>query len=338
MTASLTHDELTQQHAACLTTGGFLERTDRGLIEVTGADRASFLQNLTTNQVANLQPGEGNYVFGINIKGRVVFDANVLVQPECIVLDVDRRWIDTTIAWLDRYLITEDVRLVDYSEEHRRVAMFGPRAKDAISALEFGNLTPMAWYQHASRNIQEANVTLFRQEQTGLVGAEFIILGDRGGSCVERVFAAARAAGLEQVSIDTLNALRIEAGIPASVVDIDEEVVPPETNQIERGISYQKGCYLGQEVIERMRARGVMPRKLMGVRYDADGAPPANTPLQIDGQTVGRSMSATYSPTLQSMLALAYLKTVNAQAGTSVTAVADDQTWQGSTVELPARQ
>jgi len=338
MTTHLDKNELTQQHAACLRTGGFLERTDRGLIEVTGNDRGSFLQNLTTNQVANLQPGEGNYVFSINIKGRVVFDAVVLVQAERILLDIDARWVEPARAWLDRYHITEDVKLVDYSEEHRRIAIFGPQAGDCLQALEFGKLMPMAWYQNASRTIQDADVTVFRQEQTGLIGAEFIILDDRGGICVERLLAAARAAGLEQVHIDTLNALRIEAGIPASVVDIDEEVVPPETGQIERGISYQKGCYLGQEVIERMRARGVLPRKLVGVRYDAADAPPPNTPLVIDNQTVGRSMSATYTPTLQTPLALAYLKSAHAQPDTTVTATAESQTWTGTVVKLPIRK
>ncbi len=338
MTTQLSNETLTQQHAACLQTGGFLDRTDRGLIEVTGNDRGSFLQNLTTNQIANLQPGEGNYAFSINIKGRVVFDAVVLVQAERILLDIDARWVEPARAWLDRYHITEDVKLVDYSEEHRRVAIFGPHANECLQALEFGKLMPMAWYQNASRTIQDADVTVFRQEQTGLIGAEFIILDDRGGICVERLLAAARAAGLEQVHIDTLNALRIEAGIPASVVDIDDDVVPPETGQIERGISYQKGCYLGQEVIERMRARGVLPRKLVGVQYDSDDAPPPNTPLQIDGQPVGRSMSATYSPTLQAPLALAYLKAAHAQPDATVTAAAEGKMWNGTVVKLPVRK
>ncbi|MCB9855525.1 MAG: folate-binding protein YgfZ [Phycisphaerales bacterium] len=311
-------DALRAEYSAAVSTGGVFHRDDRGLIEVSGADRADWLHNLVTNVVKTLTPGEGNYAFCINVKGRVVFDLNILVRQDSIWLDIDRRWIDTAMKWLDRYVITEDVVLKDRSGGQDRIAVIGPAAARVCEDLRFGNLIPKAWLQQESRDLGGAHVTMFRHDFTGLIGAEFVVVGDERREAMGQIESAATAAGAAMIGSRIVEILRIEAGIPASVSDIDEDVIPPETGQIERGISYQKGCYLGQEVLERMRSRGGLARKLVGIRLDGASLPQKNAPIFAGEAEVGRVTSAAYSLALDSAMALGYVRSAQASPGGDV--------------------
>lgn len=327
--------ELLSEYTSALTGAALYSISDRGLIEITGKDRASWLHNLVTNEVKKLQPGEGNYAFAVNIKGRCVFDGNMLVEADRILLDVDLRWIDVAIKHLTRYTITEDVTLKNVSAAYRRVALMGPGAAGVVGRLCGVNLTPMAQLQHVIVKIADADVRMFRNDFAGLPIAEFIIPIESS----DRVTTAFDAAGrLPRISDDAVRMLRIEAGIPASVDDIDEDVVPPETMQIERGISYHKGCYLGQEVIERMRSHGVLPRKLVGIRIAGDLVAERNAVISVEGAAVGRITSSAWSPALSATLALGYMKSAHVQPGRAVTIGATADAISGEIVSLPVRK
>jgi tRNA-modifying protein YgfZ len=322
------------EYAAALSGTVLHIRGDRGLIEITGKDRAAWLHNLVTNEVKKLQPGEGNYAFAVNIKGRCIFDCNILVDSERMLLDVDNRWIDTAIKHLTKYTITEDVTLKNISAAFGRVAIMGPGATAVVGRLCGANLTPMAQLQHVAAKIAEADVRLIRHDIAGLPTAELIVPVE----AMNGVTAAIDAnAPLPRIGDETVRTIRIEAGIPASLDDIDEDVVPPETMQIERGISYHKGCYLGQEVIERMRSHGVLPRKLIGIRFESDAHPPRNATVSVDGAAIGRVTSSTYSPAISATLALGYVKSAHAQPGKAITATAGGESWTGQIVSLPVR-
>ena len=323
------------EYAAALNGAVLHIRADRGLIEITGKDRAAWLHNLVTNEVKKLQPGEGNYAFAVNIKGRSVLDCNILVDIDRILLDVDLRWIDVAIKHLTKYTITEDVSLKNISAAFGRVAIMGPGATAVVGRLCGANLTPMAQLQHVAAHIADADVRLIRHDFAGMPTAELIVPND----VMDRVIAAIDATGpLTRIGDDAVRLLRIEAGIPTSVDDIDEDVVPPETLQIERGISYHKGCYLGQEVIERMRSHGVLPRKLVGIRIAGDALPERNATVNVDGSAVGRITSSAWSPALSATLALGYMKSAHAQPGKAVTIGATGEAVSGEVVTLPVRQ
>lgn len=331
-------DAFRAEYNAAISVGAYFRRDDRGLIEVSGADRADWLNNLVTNVVKTLTPGEGNYAFCINVKGRVVFDLNILVRQDSLWLDIDRRWIDTAMKWLDRYVITEDVVLKDLSDRHERFAVIGPAAAKVCAALRFGNLVPKAWLQHESRDIGDSHVMMFRHDFTGLVGAEFVVIGDSRQVAVEQVESSALASDAARISARTVDVLRMEAGIPASIADIDEDVIPPETGQVERGISYQKGCYLGQEVLERMRSRGGLARKLVGIRLDGPSMPEKNAPILAGGAESGRVTSVGYSLALDAVLALGYVRSGQSAEGADVIVRDDGAGIPGTIVGLPVRR
>lgn len=330
---------ITEPYRQATQAGGFFVREDRSIIEVAGADRAAWLSNLITNVVKTLQPGEGNYAFALNIKGRTIFDLNVLVLDDRLWLDVDRRLAETAMKHLERYIITEDVRIADVTGQTARAAVMGPKAHEVAAGLGFGNLVPMAQLQHVAGEIDGATVRMVRNDFTGLPCAEFVALGDAAGS-VEAVCAAAEKHGLVRLDGETVEVLRIESGIPASVADIDEDVVPPETGQIERGINYHKGCYLGQEVIERMRSHGILARQFVGLKVDAEDVPRRGASIRADGKDIGRVTSGCWSEALAGPLALGYVKTPFAKPGSTVQVVASGEASSaaGATVvSLPVR-
>jgi folate-binding protein YgfZ len=315
--------------------GGCVHRTDRALIEVTGADRAAWLNNLVTNIVKPLQPGEGNYAFATNVKGRVVFDMNMLVLAERIWLDVDARWLPAARAHLEKYVITEDVKLADISAAIGRVAVIGARAPEVVGQLGLGSLIPMAPLQHVGCEIAGAPGRMVRNDFMGLPTAEFILMGDGNRVAIETIGRIAGERGMVRLDPATVEVLRIEAGIPRSVDDIDEDVVPPETDQTEKGISYHKGCYLGQEVIERMRSHGILARRLVGVRIEGNALPPRDAAVRVAQETVGRVTSSCWSEALQSILALGYVKTAHAKPGTAVVVDCSQGNQAGNVVSLP---
>lgn len=351
------NDRILSQYRTCLDRGGWFAQVGRGLLEVSGADRAAWLNNLVTNVIKTLQPGEGNYAFAVNVKGRVVFDLTMLVLEDRIWLDIDTRVFSSARAHLDRFIITEDVRLDDLSERYARLAVIGPSAPRAITDLGLGNLTPMAQLQHRPARLAETDLRMIRHDLVGLPGAELIVPVDQAAGLREALAHSCQASGMVELDPEVIEILRIEAGIPASVDDIDDEVVPPETGQIERGISYHKGCYLGQEVIERMRSHGILARQLVGLRIapvpgagaDASSAlVPANGPrpalpakgalLRAGDKEAGRVTSACFSVVLSGPLALGYIKSAFARPGTVLTIASDSQGLTAEVISLPVRK
>ncbi len=330
--------EITEQYRAAVSEVVLWRRNDRGLIEICGADRAGWLNNLVTNVVKALAAGEGNYAFATNVKGRTLFDLNLLVLEDRLWLDLDRRQTEAAIKHFDRHIITEDVRLADLSPTTGRLTIVGPRAHEAVAQMGLGNLVPMAQLQHVAGKIGGADVRMVRNDCVGLLGAELIVRVDDLAGVSDRIVQAGAETGIRPLDDAAAEVLRIEAGIPASIVDIDEEVVPPETGQVERGISYHKGCYLGQEVIERMRSHGVLARLLVGIRVEGDGPIARGAAVQVDSQEVGRVTSSCWSEAIGARLALGYVKTARANPRTTVTITDGDRQRSGVVMALPVRR
>jgi folate-binding protein YgfZ len=329
--------DMQREYAAALSGAGLYLASLRGVFELRGNDRATWLNNLVTNVITTLSPGEGNYAFVPNVKGRIVADVNMLVLADAIWLDIDRRMIEAAVKHFDHYRIMEDVQWEDRSEAFLRLALLGPGAKEIAEALGATHAPAMASLGNTSVPLCQKQRLLVRHDFAGVFGVELYIHREDAEACWARLLEIGRGVNLTPVGYEAVEALRIEAGIPASVQDIDETVLPAETQQIERGISFQKGCYLGQEVIERMRAYGGLARKLVGVRFPAGAGVSPGAHLQVNGADAGRITSVCHSPAMKSTLALGYLKTAHANPGTEVR-LADAPDVIGEVIPLPVRK
>ncbi|MGE0481084.1 MAG: folate-binding protein YgfZ [Phycisphaerae bacterium] len=318
------------------------ERSTRRLLAITGRDRATWLHNLVTNAIKPLTPGTGCYTFAIDVRGRVVFDANILCLEAGLLLDVDHHSLSGARAHLDRYHFSEDVNL-EPDDANARLACAGPRAAQAAARCGVGGfdaLMPLASVavaplpspsppsagerdlrvaaeaSPASVRASLANADtprsiasaprFVRHDLTGLPGFELIVPREAAAAWWDVLV---RDAGATPAGFHAIDALRIQAAIPWSGRDIDDKVIPPETGQGTRGVSYNKGCYLGQEVLERMRSHGTLARRLVRLRI-ADGAGLAlPTPLRRGAAEVGRVTSLVRHPVDHDWIGLGYVRT-----------------------------
>ena len=287
------YGDLESEYRALRDGPAIVDRSDRVTFEITGADRASWLHNLTSNEVRNLSAGEGNYAFALNVKGRILFDLNLLVQQDSILLDLDRRFAQRARAHLDKYTITEDVTLKDLTEASVRFAIAGTGAMEMLGALGFSQLSALSTFGSRKIELFDCAVTLFRSDFCGPFGVELIIPADRATSVWESFTQADNTPRAVPVGADAVEVHRVESGIPWQGAEITEDLVPAETGQFDRAVSYQKGCYLGQEIVERMRSRDVLARRLCSLTFEGDSCPEPGAVLNsADGATIGRVTSA----------------------------------------------
>jgi folate-binding protein YgfZ len=293
-----------------------LDRSNRGAVRVKGRDRESFLQNMLTNDVRSVPVGGGVPAAFLNSKGKLVSDLLVLKEEDSFLLELERSRVEPFAKALGRYVISEDVVLESLAGSEVSFSVAGPRASWILATLAEtspAKLDAMPHLQHARFEIAAipSRVTAYRRERT----ARFDV-----GSAVERA-AELLAAVLERSALlgGTLvsECRRIEAGIPRFGVDMDESHFPQEAG-LDDAISFQKGCYIGQEYVVRLAHRGHLNRKLVGLVVRSSQKPPPGSRILRGDDEVGVVTSSAESPAFGSALALAHLKREAFEPGTLV--------------------
>lgn len=286
----------------------------REWLRVTGEDRASFLHGMVTQEVEKLPAGTAVYAAMLTPKGAMVADARLLKLENEILLDVEPGHGAKVREFLDKYLISEDAELQDVSADFALLTVGGPRTAELLSKL---GLEHPAQHQARAGQVGGVALTLLGNEIVLEKGVDLIV-PRAGVEAVYRALSDAGAAlGLEPIGLDTFEVLRVEAGIPRYGLDMDDKTIPLEAN-LERALNYNKGCYIGQEVIARATFRGHMNRKLVGLLLGAQ-TPPARTELFAGEKKVGWVTSVVRSPKLGQEIALGYVHRDFLEPGTKVT-------------------
>ncbi len=277
-------------------TVGYLDLSSRGKIIATGEDRVRLLHAMTTNHIQQLAAGQGCYAFFLNPQGRILADANLFVLPDRILIDVEPEVRERLYQHLDKFIIADDVTLEDASESLSELGVEGPGAAEALAAM--GAPVPESPYSHVDWN----GAIVARVSSTGSSG--FRIFAPRG-----------RLLSFETVDEESIRVVRLEHGKPRYGEDIFDTTLPQETQQM-HALHFSKGCYIGQEIVERIRSRGHVNRLLTGLRIAGPAAPASGTKLTVDGAEVGEITSAAFSPALGKVVALGYVRAQHAAPGT----------------------
>ncbi len=281
---------------------GLLDARFRALLRMTGSDRITFLQGMVTNDVAALQVGQGTYAALLTIQGRLVADLRVYVLADEIWLDVPTGRADAVRRALEQYIIADDVEFVAADDWATLIALEGPQASAVVQQVLPSGSAPSQQFAHHELAFDGSAVRVVATHHTGESG--YLLLGKADDAAV--LWQRGLAAGAEPVGMEALDVLRLEAGIPWFGHDMDEDTLISEVG-LESAISYRKGCYLGQEVVERVAARGQVHRKLVGLTLTGT-PPPAATTLEHDGKDVGWITSAAWSPARRKVVALGYVR------------------------------
>ncbi len=311
---------------------GVVDCGDRTQLELTGRDRQSFLHNLCTQEIKRLAPGQGCEAFVTSVQGRCLGYILVFCTESAILIDTEPAQAAALLPHFEKYHITEDVQLVDRSQDWSELLLIGPSALDVLS--RFASVRDLAEVPEGAKAPDWATVL------EGDYGHTTIRSGDlpcrvrrvpmADAPCLSVSFERAHqddvANGLRQAgglfgedpaaAAAAFEMARVEIGFPRYGWDITDRNLPQEVNRNERAISFQKGCYLGQETVARLDALGHVNRLFIGLRCAGDAR--RGDPLEVAGQSVGEVTSAAFSPRAESVIARAYLRSQYTQPGTIV--------------------
>lgn len=284
----------------------WLDLSQRGKIRVTGEDRVRLLHAILSNDVNGLRPGQGNYHFLLDAQAHILADANLYLFADHVLLDVEPDETTRVMEHLDRYIIADDVQLEDVTGRVTTIALEGPRA-DEIAAVQVP--------AEPNAHVEADGMTVARTALTGQPGLWFFVGPERKRELITRL----ERAGAPPATPDEACIVRVENGLPRYGEDFGETTLPQETGQHTRAVSFTKGCYLGQEIVERIRARGQVHRMLVRVAIEGKQPPTPGTPILAGPQEIGKLTSPVYSPRLGHSLGLAILRRELAAPGSAVT-------------------
>jgi len=275
----------------------WLDLSARGRIYASGEDRARLLHAMLTNHVQQLKPGDGCYAFFLNAQGQIQADVNLLCLPDRFLLDTEPETRERVFHHLDKYIIADDVTLEDVTGSTSCVAVEGPRAEAVLTAA--GASAPQADYAHVAW--REALVE--RVSATGAGGFRIFMPASAMSDFVARL----ESAGAAHAMLDEARIVRLEHGTPRFGEDIFDTTLPQETGQM-HAVHFAKGCYLGQEIVERIRSRGHVNRQLTRLELDGDSPPPPGSRITTPDGEAAEITSSAFSPALGKIVALAYVR------------------------------
>lgn len=278
-------------------TAAWIDVSGRGKIRVTGEDRARLLHAMTTNDVKSLTAGQGCYAFFLSAQGRVLADVHVFCLADELLLDTEPETASKVYQHLDQFIIADDATLADETSVTTTLALEGPAATQVLERA--GAPVPAAPESHA----EWGNWRVARVSLAG--GTGFLIFAPAADqpALVETL----ERAGAVEADAEALNVVRLEHGKPRYGDDITERYLTQETNQM-HAVSFAKGCYLGQEIVERVRSRAQIHRRLMPLSIEGSSPPAPGTKFKAADKDVAEVMSAAYSPGLGHSMALAYVR------------------------------
>ncbi len=264
------------EYAALQKSCGVFDASCRGTIEITGVDRLECMNRLTTQQISTMKVGESKQAFVTNRKGSIVADVVIHVLQESVWIDVDVTVVPQVIEHINSYIVMEDVQTKDVSDSTHWLWCLGKTA-----------------FEH---EVEQGSSFCLPPSLIGIKGKAIALQTNE----VVQTWSSIVEQGVRPIGWYALNMVRIENSTPVFMIDFDTSNLPHETNMIDSRVRFDKGCYLGQEIIARMESLGSPKRKLMRLKMKTDDLPVAGAQIwnddTITGTPIGVVTSSAISP------------------------------------------
>jgi folate-binding protein YgfZ len=282
-------------------------------VVLTGEDRVRWLNGMVTNNVRDLTLGQGNYSFLLNAQGKVQGDLVSYNRGDYLLVTTDRAQAPAIIATFDHYIIMDDVEVADISDKLATIGVFGPKAQEMLSnaGIDVAQLQPGQVIDAVWRGI---GISVARSAQPPMDGYEIWFSSENA----DQAWDALHSAGAVPAGSDALELYRMVRGVPRFGVDLRERDLPQETGQ-HYALNFAKGCYIGQEIVERIRSRAILHRSFVG--FEVEGDPPEpGTKVRVNDKNAGEMTSSARVPfpSGERTLALGYAHREIAVPGTAV--------------------
>ena len=332
------------EHHAVRDGVGIADLSYRGRYKVTGEDRAKFLHRIISNDVEGLSSGQGTYATLLTHRGKIIADLNVYVLEDIIGIDTAAETTESLFNELDKYIIADDVEISDLTPETGAIAVHGPKSTALVESVL--GMDELAILPERHHRFQKANalfnhaVVCVRTDTTGEIGYTLYTAADGLEALWEGLTSEGARFNVQPIGWNALESLRIEAGIPRYGTELTDAVIPLEA-ELEHAIDFEKGCYIGQEIVARMKYRGHPNRLLRGIEIEgfttASECPEIHQNARIfsEDKEVGWITSATFAPTLGKPVAMAYVRIAVTEAGSRVQIESSERRLDGTIVLLP---
>ena len=297
---------------------GVVDKNYRAYLSFTGADRVRYLNAILTNSIKGLAENHGTVSLFLNPQGHIQAEIETYALGEelfCVSFAMIR---ERLIEGLEKYIIMDDVTLTDRTEEFGTIGVEGPKAAELaaeLTGMELGGLEELEL-----RGVLVGGVPcrMIRRSAAGVGGAEFLVKRGEIAAVWKTAVEAARGRGGGAAGYEALNVVRLEQRIPWFGYDFGEKQIPHEAGLQDSHISYTKGCYTGQEIVERVRSRGQVNRMRVSLRFAGAEDVPANTALQAEGKDVGFVTRTGFSLAEKAWIGMGYVRREKAVVGTAM--------------------
>ncbi len=288
------------------------------IIELSGPDRLRYLNAIVSNDIKNLKEGAGALALLLNPQGRILAELEIYALKDRLVTLSHASLRQRTVETLDKYIIMDDVTLTDVTDKLGSFAIEGPLATKALDrAYNFG-LDEMPELSIRTVHIDSIPCEVIRRSHFGYGGMEVVASRKLLPELWENLSKLVRERGGQPIGNKTLESLRLEAGIPFYPADFNDTVIPHEAAVENTHISFTKGCYTGQEIVERVRSRGQVNRLRVRLKFSSAEPPPFATRLTVDGKEVGLVTSSAYSPREKTAIGMGYSRREHNSPGTQL--------------------
>ncbi|HEX7294179.1 MAG TPA: aminomethyltransferase family protein [Pyrinomonadaceae bacterium] len=310
--------------------GGLIDLSPRGRIHVTGSEALMFLNGLVTNDMKTL--GEDRWMLAVfpNVQGRILAAVRIVRTADGFLIDTEPATHERVLKTIERFTLAGDFKVADITASTVMLTVQGSAAADVVATFVGAEVT---LDRNGARQLEwrDQALTLLRATHTAEDGFDLIAPRENATALWDMLVEAEA----HPTGYDAFERLRIEAGIPRFGRDMDETTVVTETN-LDDAVSYTKGCYVGQEIIVRIKHRGHVAKKLAGLVLEKETAIEPGAAVKSEaGADIGRITSATFSPTLDRTVAIAYLKYEFLSAGTMVKVNSSEGELSATVSELP---
>lgn len=307
----------------------------RCVLSFTGADRVRYLNAMLTGNIRDLAAGHGNISLLLNPQGRIIAEVETLALEDRLLVLSYAMIRTKLVETFDKFIIMDDVTMEDWTEKFGLLALEGPKAREIVKALCGLDLNPLEDFAHAEETIGGIPCRVVRISSTGVSGAEFLVAREHLAALWNLLLDAVRKHGGGPIGYEALSILRLEEGIAWYGVDFDENQIPHQAALESTLISYTKGCYTGQEIVERVRSRGQIQRRRVMLRFSGDSIPRAGEPLFAPsaenpaerGAEIGFVTRAARSPKFGAVIGMGYVRREQMDPGSKVK-------WSGGDAEV----
>lgn len=301
---------------------GLIDLSSLGRVRVSGSEAEPFLNGLITNDMKTLEENHWMPAVFPNVQGRLLASVRIMrleddksgkIAVPVFLLDTEAATHNRLLQTIERFTLAGDFHVTDLTSQTALISLQGNASREQLQAVLGAPASAISKVGVTQSIWKEETVTVVRASHTAADGFDLIVNAPHA----PELWRALVGVGARPVGHEALEMLRIEAGIPLYGVDMDDKTIVTETN-LDDAVSYTKGCYIGQEIIARIKYRGHVAKKLRGLICERPGTIDGELAVKIDGKEVGRITSTTLSPHLGCRIALGYIKYEHMASGTEV--------------------